>query len=405
MFYYKKMQVTRLLIIFLVCLYSLFCLYAESQQLTTIAKKGNGVLELLRQYKLTGNIKNIEYFQKLNANNFDRNGGLLLNETYIIPISVVKFDGHTIRSTLGINDYIIAKKIEEYNLIVQSANIKKGKYQVTKELWVPFELYLLNKNLKSNDNKNTKQNFFTKKIDYSYLLNDSNNKIKSKKLNGFAFYIIAGHGGPDPGAIVNYNGNKLYEHEYAYDVSIRLAKKLREDGANVYMIVQDAKDGIRNDVILKNSGNEKMINGDSISAVQIDRLKQRTDIVNDYYEKNKKTHQHQLLIEIHIDSREEDKRVDIFFYHRENSKTSEKLSQTLLKTIESKYKQTQPGRGYKGKISTRDLFTLRNTTCEAVFIELGNIQNSIDQQRFLNPNNRQALANWIHLGVLMHYDK
>ena len=390
----------------LICIYSFNNSNIKAQQLTTIAKKGNGVLELLRQYKLTGSLKNIDYFQKLNANNFDKNGGLLLDETYIIPVAVVKFDGHTIRSTLQI-DYELAKKIENYNLQVQDAKIKKGKYQETKKLWVPYELYIADSSFLTNNKKNnTKENNKNvPKIDYSYLQKDGDNKIVNEKLKGFAFYVISGHGGPDPGAIANYNENKLHEHEYAYDVSIRLAKILRENGADVYMIVQDEKDGIRDDMVLKNGGNEKLINGDSISSVQIDRLKQRTDIVNEYYEKNKKTHKHQLLIEIHIDSRDEDKRVDIFFYHREGSKSCEKICNTLLKTIEKKYNQAQPGRGYKGKVSPRDLFTLRNTTCNATFIELGNIQNTADQQRFLNPNNRQALANWIYQGILSYYGK
>jgi N-acetylmuramoyl-L-alanine amidase len=368
-----------------------------------IAKKGDGVLQLLRQYKLSGSLKNIEYFQKLNSGNFDKNGGLLLNTSYIVPISVVKFDGNTIRSTLKINDYFLAKKIENYNLLVQNTNIKKGTYQTTKELWIPYELFLIDSNFSISKKKNDKN--IKTKIDYSYLLKDYNSKLRSKKLKGFACYIISGHGGPDPGAIANYNGNELHEHEYAYDVSIRLAKKLQENGADVYMIVQDANDGIRNDTVLKNSGNEKLINSDSISSIQIDRLKQRTDIVNDYYDRNKRTHAHQLLIEIHVDSRDEGQRVDIFFYHREGSLASEKLNNTLLKTIESKYSKAQPGRGYKGKVSVRDLFTLRNTSCDATFVELGNIQNQADQQRFLNYNNRQAIANWLYEGILLHYKK
>lgn len=381
----------------------------SAKQLTIVAEKGNGVLQLLKKYKLQGNLKNIEYFQKLNADKFDRNGGVLLNETYIAPISVVKFDGNTIRSTLGI-DYSTAKKIEEYNLLVQNSNIKKGKYQDTKELWVPFELHLIESNLttikkEETNKKNVDKNNTAPKIDYSYLLKDADYKLKSKKLKGFAFYIIPGHGGPDPGAVAIYSGNKLNEHEYAYDVALRLTKNLRDNGADVYMIVQDPNDGIRDDIILKSGGNEVLINNDSISNIQIDRLKQRTDIVNDYYNKNKKLYTHQLLIEIHIDSRNEDARVDIFFYHREGSKTSEKINYSLLKTIEHKYNKAQPGRGYKGKVSARDLFTLRNTTLDAIFIELGNMQNPADQQRFLNSNNRQAIANWILDGLLSHYNK
>ena len=114
----------------------LFFFHVDSytQQITTTANRGNGVLELLKRYKLSTNMKNIEFFQKINEGNFDRNGGLLLNEKYILPIFVVTFDGKTIRSTLGIADFPLAKKIEEYNTKVQNANLKKGIYQQTKEL-------------------------------------------------------------------------------------------------------------------------------------------------------------------------------------------------------------------------------------------------------------------------------
>jgi len=108
--------------------------YNFSQTITTTAHKGNGVIELLKRYKLTPNMQNIDYFQKINQGNFDKNGGLLLNEKYILPIFVVKFDGKTIRSTLNINDYPLAKQIEDYNISIQNSNLKKGTFQTTYEL-------------------------------------------------------------------------------------------------------------------------------------------------------------------------------------------------------------------------------------------------------------------------------
>jgi N-acetylmuramoyl-L-alanine amidase len=121
------------------CFVFLFIFYIYSvnilpQTISTIAHRGNGVLELLKRYKLSTNMQNIEYFQKINAGNFDKNGGLLLDAKYILPIFVVKFDGNTIRSTLKISDFDLAKKIADYNVEMQNANIKKGTYQSTKEL-------------------------------------------------------------------------------------------------------------------------------------------------------------------------------------------------------------------------------------------------------------------------------
>ncbi len=40
-----------------------------------------------------------------------------------------------------------------------------------------------------------------------------------------------------------------------------------------------------------------------------------------------------------------------------------------------------------------------------VYIELGNIKNKKDQKRILNYENRDALSNWIHHGLLVDFDE
>lgn len=52
--------------------------------------------------------------------------------------------------------------------------------------------------------------------------------IESNALNGAVIYLVNGHGGPDPGAIGIYGDHHLHEDEYAYDISLRLAKSLME---------------------------------------------------------------------------------------------------------------------------------------------------------------------------------
>ena len=71
--------------------------------------------------------------------------------------------------------------------------------------------------------------------------------VTGSSLDGACFYIVSGHGGPDPGAIGRLNGHELHEDEYAYDVALRLARNLMQEGAEVHIIIQDKKDGIRND--------------------------------------------------------------------------------------------------------------------------------------------------------------
>ena len=196
------------------------------------------------------------------------------------------------------------------------------------------------------------------------------------------------------------NGHELCEDEYAYDFILRLARNIMEHSGTVYIIVRDDNDGIRDDAYLKASSNEYLINGDSISPIQTIRLKQRADIINSYYKANYKKAKSQQAIIIHLDSRVTKKRIDIFFYHQENNARSELLANSLYETVKQNYAKYQPGRGYRGTVTTRDLYMLRNLVLPTAFIELGNIQNKNDQIRFIDKNNRQAVAKWLCDGVI-----
>ena len=134
---------------------------------------------------------------------------------------------------------------------------------------------------------------------------------------------------------------------------------------------------------------------------QVRRLKQRTTEVNKLYKKYKG--QYQRLIELHVDSRYQKQMVDIFFYHYPSSKKGKALCNTLYHTIKSKYNEVQPGRGYNGTIGSRKLYTLRHANPVSTYIELGNINHHRDQQRLVVVDNRQAIANWLTLGLIKDY--
>ena len=222
-------------------------------------------------------------------------------------------------------------------------------------------------------------------------------EIIDERLKGAVYYLVAGHGGPDPGAVGHYNNWQLCEDEYAYDVTLRLARNLIQHGATVYMIIRDPKDGIRNDSYLKPDKDEVCYPNEKIPINQLRRLKQRTDAVNELYKKHKGSFQR--MVVIHIDSRSRGQNIDVFFYHDKESRTGQKTATILQKTFERKYHQHQPGRGYKGTVSDRNLYVVRNSYPVAVYIELGNINHTRDQQRFIIPGNRQALANWLYEGL------
>nr|WP_321451221.1 N-acetylmuramoyl-L-alanine amidase [uncultured Carboxylicivirga sp.] len=225
--------------------------------------------------------------------------------------------------------------------------------------------------------------------------------IESSEMKGAVFYLVSGHGGPDPGAIGKYGSHELHEDEYAYDITLRLAKKLMENGAKVHIIIQDPDDGIRDEQIFKYDNHETCM-GETIPLDQIDRLKQRTNKINELF--NNDTEKYRRALILHLDSRSKRKQIDVFFYHYKKSKNGEKLANTLRDTFNEKYGEHQPTRGFEGTVSDRNLYILRNTTPVSVFVELGNIQNYRDQQRFVIADNRQALANWLYLGLKKDFD-
>jgi N-acetylmuramoyl-L-alanine amidase len=81
------------------------------------------------------------------------------------------------------------------------------------------------------------------------------------------------------------------------------------------------------------------------------------------------------------------------------------MAETLRGTVREKYEAHQPGRGYEGFVSTRDLYTLKHIAVPMVFIELGNVHHPRDQLRLMEPDNRQAMANWLCDGILRDFER
>ncbi len=227
-------------------------------------------------------------------------------------------------------------------------------------------------------------------------------KVTSNRLAGACFYVVSGHGGPDPGAIGKSGRYELHEDEYAYDIALRLARNLMQEGAEVRMIIQDAKDGIRDDSYLSNSKRETCM-GDPIPLKQVQRLQQRCDKINAFYRKDRKNYSYCRAIFIHVDSRSKGKRTDVFFYYSNKKGESKRLANHMKDTFESKYDKHQPNRGFSGTVSGRNLYVLSHTTPASVFVELGNIQNTFDQRRLVMNSNRRALAKWLMEGFLKDY--
>jgi N-acetylmuramoyl-L-alanine amidase len=194
--------------------------------------------------------------------------------------------------------------------------------------------------------------------------------------------------------VENYNGKLIAEDEYAYDVTLRLARMLISNGAKVYMIIKDANDGIRDQRILEVDYDEINHPKKQIYRSQKSRLKQQTKTVNNLFSQH--THMYQRLIVTHVYSRSKGENIDVFFYHHKNSIKEKKLAENIQTTFKQKYTQYQPNRKYSGTVESRsDLYVIQNTVPAMVYIELGNIKNVKDQKRILDYENRDALAKWI----------
>ena len=319
-------------------------LYAQEK---VYPKNGDGIMTLLRRHN-RGGVEYQKQFIKINKSKLGKNNSLIMGVAYTLP----PLRGTTTSSS------------KENTTASASSKPAQG--------------------------KGREPLFGSKLAQYD---------ITSSELKGATFYLVSGHGGPDPGATARFENHTLHEDEYAYDIMLRLARNLMMKGAKVHIIIQDAVDGIRDGRLLSNSKRETCM-GAPIPLGQTDRLKQRSDKINELHRKAGSGYSRAIFI--HIDSRSKHKQVDVFFYHT-SSTASKRLANIMKNTFAGKYDRFQPGRGFSGTISERKLYVLRNTTPVAIYAELGNIQNASDLRRIVQKDNRQALANWMCEAFVMDY--
>ncbi|MCH2043002.1 MAG: N-acetylmuramoyl-L-alanine amidase [Saprospiraceae bacterium] len=370
--------------------------YAQRRSyVKTTAKKGDGIFLLLARYNLERHDCNFTKFCALN--NLKRNSALILGKTYTLPLYEYRFNGKSIRSSTGIETWQAAKRVERYNdgltqLKIKTEDFRRGK----QKLWVPYSTFACTPKVEKFIPQNRTFPIFGKKYEQV--------PLEDKRLAGAVYYIVAGHGGPDPGAMSTYQGKNICEDEYAYDISLRLARNLLKHGAMVYMITRDPNDGIRDEMSLTCDVDEVCWGGKTIPLNQKERLTQRSDAINELYAANeKKGVEYQRMIEIHVDSRSESQRIDLFFYHYPGSQLGKLLSDRLHKTIKDKYAIHRKNGEYYGTVTGRDLHMLREVDPLATFVEVANIQNPNDQKRILLKSNRQALADWLAEGLIKDY--
>jgi len=381
----------RLLYIFLI----LSQLSFAQKWLSIKAKSGDTRILLLKKYNLTDQCSKDKF---LLLNKMKSDDYLVLGKKYKLPVQTYKYNETSIRTTIGITNLDKAKAIQSWNKKLQDDKVKKKLYSDGGVLWVPHYLKsCFDKYSKATITKSSNIKMALGSIVTYEIFGELNKQVKivSNKLKGRVYYLVSGHGGPDPGAVGKRSGHNLCEDEYAYDVTLRLAKTLIEQGATVYMITKDKNDGIRDAAYLKCDKDEICHPNLKIPINQVKRLNQKVKAINILYNKHRSAGvKYQRMIVIHVDSRGSRDRVDMFFYHSKRSKAGKSLAKEMYGTVKSKYAKHQKGRGYKGTVKSRNLHMLRKSKPVGVYIELGNIQNDKDQKRFTVVGNREAIANW-----------
>ncbi|WP_240635475.1 N-acetylmuramoyl-L-alanine amidase family protein [Hymenobacter rigui] len=345
---------TAVLFAFLLCLLT-GATFGQTKPRKAVARRGDGVQTLLQRHGLNTRQQQRQ-FRQLNQGRLTKAGGLVTGRSYVLPAAAPR---------------------------VKAAASGAGSLQATNP---------------TSRGKSTQPLLPAALFGPTY----SPVPVRDRALRGAVYYLSPGHGGPDPGAIGKYGSFKLAEDEYAYDVTVRLARVLLEHGATVYVMVQDPNDGIRDQNVLPMDYDELTYPRQVIPLSQLGRLRQRITQVNKLYAHHKGAYQR--LLSLHVDSRSEGQNIDVFFYHHANSQAGLRLAKNIHKVFTNRYKRAQPNRPYSGNVSERgSLYEVRTSHAPAVFMELGNIRNAKDQRRFVVADNRQALANWIYEGLLADY--
>ncbi len=410
-----------------------------------LAKSGDNIYKFLKRYNLHKHQCNFDRFYVLN--DLNRESQLYAGRKYYIPVLIYKYNGKSIRTTIGIDTWEQALRIKKYNERMRKLGLRKMTLTASNILWVAYhELYCLDgeaapttptepiasdpittkpKEDKSNDPASTAQTTSPvfendpsakldpetiKKLESSggvrkYPIFGAKNsyvRLIDNSLRGKVYYIVSGHGGPDPGAVGKQGKHILCEDEYAYDVSLRLTRQLLQRGALVYMIIRDKNDGLRSGKYLRQDKDEYCWGNYRIPRSQKKRLHQRSSAVNTLFEKHKKQGiKEQYCVVIHIDSRSMRENTDVFFYHFPGSKAGRTLAKNMHRTFKNKYRIYRKDGRYSGTVTPRDLHMLREPKPTSVFIELGNIRNRNDQKRIVVESNREALAKWMYEGLIV----
>ena len=166
--------------------------------LTVKANSGDNRILLLKKYSISDECSKNKF---LELNVLKSEDFLIKGKSYKLPIKVYKYNGKSIRSTIGIANYSQAKSIQVWNEKIAKTSIKTKVYSSGGKLWVPQYLIDCYSEAEPQLNKVNGPDVISSKTVTHEIFGEKykNVKIVSNKLKGRVYYLVSGHGGPDPG--------------------------------------------------------------------------------------------------------------------------------------------------------------------------------------------------------------
>ncbi|MBT3349530.1 LysM peptidoglycan-binding domain-containing protein [bacterium] len=271
-------------------------------------------------------------------------------------------------------------------------------------------------------------------------------EVKNHSLKKLYVVIDPGHGAKtrnsvrmkisdlenNTGAVHEYNLSKeivMNEHEINYDISMRLLKKLKENGAHVTTTVVDKnqeKGQIRDGQVLPDGFSKKSIQGkpdevfsngksilpESTTGNRTKNFKRRMKIAKKFFAKQKNVCE--LLLYLHADARTgkgNDGMGSLYppGVSKKQHKNDQAFSDIILKEAVKQEIKKANGAGYKdGKLKTRNANIMKYRGSEAdarAFLEVGDMLDSRESYLLRTSKYRQKIANVLFEAMKIQYKK